>query len=55
MKLILLQGQFAPVKGSYSQEFKHIIRDMLQREPEYRPSASELWHNRLPEVRESVL
>lgn len=45
-----VQGQFAPVKGAYSQEFKNLIMDMLQREPEYRPSAAEVWNQRLSEV-----
>ncbi|XP_071942036.1 uncharacterized protein [Antedon mediterranea] len=44
----IMKGQFTPVKGNYSQEFKTLIQDMLQREPEYRPSANELMLARLP-------
>lgn len=47
---LFFQGHFAPIKGDYSQEFKNLIIDLLQREPEYRPSASDIWNNRLPEV-----
>ena len=50
--IFLPQSQFAPVKGDFSTDFKNLIQDMLQREPEYRPSAAELWHGRLPDVRE---
>ncbi|XP_014670621.1 PREDICTED: uncharacterized protein LOC106811496 [Priapulus caudatus] len=46
----IMKGQFTPVKGNYSAEFKELIRDMLQREPEYRPSANELLYARLPEL-----
>ncbi|XP_064645421.1 uncharacterized protein LOC135498855 isoform X1 [Lineus longissimus] len=44
-----MKGQFAPVKGNYSEDFKNLIKDMLEREPEYRPSANELMYRRLPE------
>ncbi|XP_033116880.1 uncharacterized protein LOC117116878 isoform X2 [Anneissia japonica] len=44
----IMKGHFTPVKGNYSQEFKTLIQDMLQREPEYRPSANELMLARLP-------
>ena len=50
LAVLFFQGQFAPVKGNYSSEFKNLIRDMLQREPEYRPSANELMYQKLPEV-----
>ncbi|XP_070545873.1 uncharacterized protein [Ptychodera flava] len=46
----IMKGQFTPVKGNYSPGFKALIRDMLQREPEYRPSANELMYARLPEL-----
>ncbi|XP_064645743.1 uncharacterized protein LOC135499040 [Lineus longissimus] len=45
----IMKGQFAPVKGNYSEDFKNLIKDMLEREPEYRPSANELMYRRLPE------
>lgn len=41
------QGHFTPVRGNYTQEFKLLVQDMLQREPEYRPSANELLFARL--------
>ncbi|XP_077996626.1 uncharacterized protein LOC144449943 isoform X2 [Glandiceps talaboti] len=46
----IMKGQFTPVKGNYTVEFRALIRDMLQREPEYRPSANELMYARLPEL-----
>ncbi|XP_064645013.1 serine/threonine-protein kinase Nek8-like isoform X3 [Lineus longissimus] len=45
----IMKGQFAPVKGNYSEDFKNLIKDMLEHEPEYRPSANELMYRRLPE------
>jgi len=47
---VVLQGQFAPVKGNYSEEFKSLIMDMLQRDPDCRPSAADLCQSRLPPV-----
>ncbi|XP_071825732.1 uncharacterized protein [Apostichopus japonicus] len=44
----IMKGHFTPVKGNYTQEFKLLVQDMLQREPEYRPSANELLFARLP-------
>ncbi|ELT94624.1 hypothetical protein CAPTEDRAFT_225863 [Capitella teleta] len=46
----IMKGHFAPIKGSYCQEFKDLIIDCLQREPEYRPSAADIWHTRLPQL-----
>jgi len=46
----MLQGQFAPVKGNYSEEFKSLVMDMLQRDPDSRPSAADLCQQRLPLV-----
>lgn len=45
-----LKGQFAPVKGNYTPHFKKLVRDLLQRDPEFRPTTSELMLSRLPEV-----
>ncbi|CAL1274048.1 unnamed protein product [Larinioides sclopetarius] len=44
----IVKGQFAPVKGNYSPGFKQFIRDLLQRDPDLRPTAAEILHNRLP-------
>lgn len=38
----IIKGQFAPIRGNYSQEFKGLVRDCLQIEPQYRPNASDL-------------
>ncbi|XP_078386087.1 uncharacterized protein LOC144668207 isoform X2 [Cetorhinus maximus] len=46
----IMKGQFAPITNNYSAEFKALVMDMLQKEPQYRPSAHELLHLRLPEV-----
>ncbi|XP_074661631.1 serine/threonine-protein kinase Nek8-like [Tubulanus polymorphus] len=46
----IMKGSFAPVKDVYSQEIKDLIRDMLQKDPVYRPSAHELMYHRLPEL-----
>ncbi|VDI36377.1 NIMA (never in mitosis gene a)-related kinase [Mytilus galloprovincialis] len=45
-----LQGQFAPVKGNYSQELKDLIMDMLKQDPDLRPSACEILNIRIPEL-----
>lgn len=47
---MMFQGQFAPVKGNYSQELKDLIMDMLKQDPDQRPSASEILYTRIPEV-----
>ncbi|XP_022103366.1 uncharacterized protein LOC110986064 isoform X2 [Acanthaster planci] len=44
----IMKGQFTPVKGNYSIEFRTLVQDLLQREPEYRPSANELVVARIP-------
>ncbi|CAD5119050.1 DgyrCDS7699 [Dimorphilus gyrociliatus] len=46
----IMKGKFEPVKGSYSNEFKTLISDMLQKEPEFRPTALELHKKRVPEL-----
>jgi len=38
------------VKGNYSEEFKSLVMDMLQRDPESRPSAADLCLFKLPPV-----
>ncbi|CAC5359325.1 Serine/threonine-protein kinase nekl-2,Probable serine/threonine-protein kinase nek3,Serine/threonine-protein kinase Nek1,Serine/threonine-protein kinase Nek6,Serine/threonine-protein kinase Nek7,Serine/threonine-protein kinase Nek8,Serine/threonine-protein kinase Nek11,Serine/threonine-protein kinase Nek3,Serine/threonine-protein kinase Nek4,Serine/threonine-protein kinase Nek9,Serine/threonine-protein kinase Nek5 [Mytilus coruscus] len=43
-------GQFAPVKGNYSQELKDLIMDMLKQDPDLRPSACEILNIRIPEL-----
>ncbi|XP_067874142.1 uncharacterized protein [Heterodontus francisci] len=46
----IMKGQFAPITNNYSAEFKALVMDMLQKEPQYRPSAHELLYLRLPEA-----
>ena len=50
----IMKGQFAPIKSSYSQSFRVLIRDMLQRDPQYRPSAHEILYMRLPELMKGI-
>ncbi|XP_041458233.1 uncharacterized protein LOC121410305 isoform X1 [Lytechinus variegatus] len=51
----IMKGQFTPVKGNFSQEFKSLVQDMLQREPEYRPSANALHFNHIPMLMEKFI
>nr|XP_027223606.1 serine/threonine-protein kinase Nek8-like [Penaeus vannamei] len=46
----IMKGHFAPIKGNYSPGFKQLVRDLLQRDPEFRPTAAELVSERLPEL-----
>ncbi|KAK7065524.1 hypothetical protein SK128_006706 [Halocaridina rubra] len=46
----IMKGQFAPIKGNYSPGFKQLVRDLLQRDPEFRPTAAEVVSERLPEL-----
>lgn len=46
----IMRGQFAPIRGNYSYLFKQLVRDLLQRDPEFRPSASEVLFSKLPEL-----
>ena len=52
--LRVVQGMFAPVKGNYSEEFKSLVMDMLQRDPDSRPSAADLCQIKLPPVSVSL-
>ena len=44
----IMKGQFAPIRGSYSPLFKQLVRDLLQRDPEFRPSAAEILLSKVP-------
>ncbi|XP_063884250.1 serine/threonine-protein kinase Nek8-like isoform X1 [Scylla paramamosain] len=46
----IMKGQFAPIRGNYSPGFKQLVRDLLQRDPEFRPTAEEVLNERLPEL-----
>ena len=45
-----MRGQFAPIRGPYSPIFKQLVRDLLQRDPEFRPPASEVLLKRMPDL-----
>ena len=42
------QVSFTPIGDSYSDGFRRLVLDMLQKEPDTRPSASDLYLLRLP-------
>ena len=44
----IMKGQFAPIRGNYTPLFKQLVRDLLQRDPEFRPSATEILLSKLP-------
>lgn len=44
------QGTFAPIRGGYSDGFRQLVMDMLQKEPEARPSANDLYTLHVPEL-----
>ena len=46
----IMSGQFAPIRGPYSPEFKQIVRDLLQKDPEFRPTAADILLKRMPEL-----
>uniref|UniRef100_A0A914WAL0 non-specific serine/threonine protein kinase n=1 Tax=Plectus sambesii TaxID=2011161 RepID=A0A914WAL0_9BILA len=46
----IMKGQYDQVRGNYSAEFKILIRDILRKEPELRPSARQILHERLPDM-----
>ena len=46
----IMVGQFAPIRGNYSPLFKQLVKGLLQKDPEFRPTASEIALSQLPEV-----
>jgi len=46
----IMKGSYAPVKESYSNEFRALVRDLLAKEPNLRPSAQELVISALPKM-----
>ena len=46
----IMRGQFAPIRGQYSPMFKQLVRDLLQKDPEFRPSATTILLERMPEL-----
>lgn len=41
---------FAPIKGSYSDGFRKLVSDMLQKAPESRPTSNDLYTQRVVEL-----
>lgn len=46
----IMRGQFAPIRGQYSPQFKQLVRDLLQKDPAYRPTATTVLLERMPEL-----
>ena len=46
----IMRGQFAPIRGQYSPMFKQLVRDLLQKDPNFRPSATTILLERMPEL-----
>ncbi|XP_052802250.1 serine/threonine-protein kinase Nek9-like [Mya arenaria] len=46
----IMKGQFAPVKGNYSQDFKDLVMLMLSQDPAVRPSAHDLLYTHIPKL-----
>lgn len=44
----IMSGTFAPIRGPFSPEFKQLVRDLLQKDPEFRPTASDILFKRMP-------
>jgi len=45
-----MQVSFPPIRGGYSDGFRQLVLDMLQKEPEQRPSANDLYTQRLVDL-----
>uniref|UniRef100_A0A2C9JNN1 non-specific serine/threonine protein kinase n=1 Tax=Biomphalaria glabrata TaxID=6526 RepID=A0A2C9JNN1_BIOGL len=46
----IMKGQFAPLKGNYSEEFKELVLAMLKKNPDERPEAQAIMYNILPKL-----
>ncbi|XP_029199657.2 uncharacterized protein LOC114964483 isoform X1 [Acropora millepora] len=46
----IMKGQFAPIRGNYSPEFRLLVADILQKDPDHRPDVDELLHERIPKL-----
>ncbi|XP_065681888.1 uncharacterized protein LOC100207375 isoform X1 [Hydra vulgaris] len=46
----IVSGTFAPIKETYSPEFRMLVHDILKKNPNLRPSAEDILFNRLPEL-----
>ncbi|XP_062510211.1 X-linked retinitis pigmentosa GTPase regulator-like isoform X2 [Corticium candelabrum] len=43
----IMKGNYAPLKGNYSEAFRQLVNDLLLRDPAARPSADEIFSKRL--------
>nr|XP_018668558.1 serine/threonine-protein kinase Nek8-like isoform X1 [Ciona intestinalis] len=46
----IMQGSIPPIRGDYSNDIRRLIKDMLQKDPDLRPTASVLESERMPEL-----
>lgn len=46
----IVKGTFAPIKETYTPEFRLLVRDLLQKDPTARPNTEEILFNRLAEL-----
>ena len=46
----IVNGTFAPIRETFSPEFRLLVRDLLQKEPASRPSAEEILFTRLQDL-----
>ncbi|EDV29650.1 uncharacterized protein TRIADDRAFT_19228 [Trichoplax adhaerens] len=46
----IMKGTFSPISSHYSAGLSSLISDMLQKDPKVRPSANEIYYQRLPEI-----
>ena len=46
----IMSGQFAPIRGPYSPGFKQLVRDLLQTDPDFRPTASDVLLKIMPDL-----
>ncbi|KAL0271844.1 UNVERIFIED_CONTAM: hypothetical protein PYX00_008810 [Menopon gallinae] len=46
----IMRGQFEPVSTGYSTNFRHLINELLQKDPMLRPSAAEILDSRLKKI-----
>nr|CAD7412944.1 unnamed protein product [Timema poppensis] len=50
----IMKGQFQPIPLGYSQGFRQLVHDLLQKEPIFRPTAAEILESRLPKLLDSL-
>ena len=50
----IVSGKVPPLKGNFSSELKKLVKQLLSKEPENRPSAYELYFNKLPAMMDQL-